>query len=302
MLFHEIYGAYYRTMGRILSAAVSHPVTQEEIRRIIRTHAFGESALAIESAIREERWQLLHPDGSTPLQHAPELPLTCLEKRWLKSLLLDPRAKLFELEIPGLENVQPLFTPADYRIFDRYGDGDPYEDADYIQRFRMILAAVRDRQPLSICMLDRRGNSMQCNVMPEYLEYSEKDDKFRLMTSGCRYVTIVNLARIIQCELLHKSIRRKPGCQSRADRTVVLEVQDGRNALERVMLHFSHFEKEAEHIEGRQYRIRIRYQKEDETELVIRVLSFGPFVRVTEPDSFAELIRERLRKQMACRL
>lgn len=26
MLFHEIYGAYYRTMGRILSAAVSHPV------------------------------------------------------------------------------------------------------------------------------------------------------------------------------------------------------------------------------------------------------------------------------------
>ena len=68
------------------------------------------------------------------------------------------------------------------------------------------------------------------------------------------------------------------------------------------MLHFSHFEKEAEHIEGRQYRIRIRYQKEDETELVIRVLSFGPFVRVTEPDSFAELIRERLRKQMACRL
>ena len=95
MLFHEIYGAYYRTMGRILSAAVSHPVTQEEIRRIIRTHAFGESALAIESAIREERWQLLHPDGSTPLQHAPELPLTCLEKRWLKSLLLDPRARLF---------------------------------------------------------------------------------------------------------------------------------------------------------------------------------------------------------------
>ena len=79
MLFHEIYGAYYQTMGRILSAAVSHPVTQEEIRRIIRTHAFGESALAIESAIREERWQLLHPDGSTPLQHAPELPLTSLE-------------------------------------------------------------------------------------------------------------------------------------------------------------------------------------------------------------------------------
>ena len=67
MLFHEIYGAYYRTMGRILSAAVSHPVTQEEIRRIIRTHAFGESALAIESAIREERWQLLHPDGTETL-------------------------------------------------------------------------------------------------------------------------------------------------------------------------------------------------------------------------------------------
>jgi predicted DNA-binding transcriptional regulator YafY len=41
----------------------------------------------------------------------------------------------------------------------------------------------------------------------------------------------------------------------------------------------------------------IHYQQEDETELVIRVLSFGPFVRVAEPDHFVNLIRERLVSQ-----
>ena len=36
--------------------------------------------------------------------------------------------------------------------------------------------------------------------MPEYLEYSEKDDKFRLVASGCRYGKTINLGRILSCK------------------------------------------------------------------------------------------------------
>ena len=32
--------------------------------------------------------------------------------------------------------------------------------------------------------------------------------------------------------------------------------------------------------------------------MVIRLLSFGPMIKVTEPESFVELIKERLKKQM----
>ena len=40
----------------------------------------------------------------------------------------------------------------------------------------------------------------------------------------------------------------------------------------------------------------------DETEIVIRVLSFGPYVKVLEPESFVNLIKERLISQKSCEL
>ena len=83
-------------------------------------------------------------------------------------------------------------------------------------------------------------------------------------------------------------------------RMVEFELIDQRNALERALLHFAHFEKEAERIERNRYRIRVRYDKDDETELVIRVLSFGPMIRVTAPEVFVDLIRKRLIRQKHC--
>ena len=74
-------------------------------------------------------------------------------------------------------------------------------------------------------------------------------------------------------------------------------LHDERNALERVLLHFSHFEKETQKLDDRLYQIKLRYDKDDETELLIRVLSFGPVLEVVAPDAFIELIRERLNKQ-----
>ncbi len=41
----------------------------------------------------------------------------------------------------------------------------------------------------------------------------------------------------------------------------------------------------------------LHYRREDETELLIKIISFGPLVKVAEPDSFAVLIRERIERQ-----
>ena len=41
----------------------------------------------------------------------------------------------------------------------------------------------------------------------------------------------------------------------------------------------------------------IRYDGEDETEVLIRVLSFGPRLRVVAPEAFVDKIRERLERQ-----
>ena len=44
------------------------------------------------------------------------------------------------------------------------------------------------------------------------------------------------------------------------------------------------------------------YDKEDETEILIRVLSFGPMLHVVKPVAFINLIKGRLSDQKSCGL
>ena len=76
---------------------------------------------------------------------------------------------------------------------------------------------------------------------------------------------------------------------------------DERNALERVMLHFSHLEKETRRLEDGRYEVRLTYESEDETEILIRILSFGPMLEVVAPQDFRDKVRERIEKQMKLR-
>ena len=304
MIFSEIYGSYYKAMSEILKVAISEggSATLKDIRPIIEKYAFAESLLSIEPAITEEKWQVIRADGVTAITNSPTMPLSNLEKKWLKAISLDPRIKLFDIDFGFLGDIEPLFTPDDYYIFDQYGDGDPFDDPEYIKNFRLILGALKEHHPLRVGIENRRGSITHLCVIPEYLEYSEKDDKFRLMTSGTRHTVTINLGRIVYCRRFNGGFPNQGGRKRNTDRSVTLIVTDKRNALERVLLHFSHFEKEAERIDDDHYRLKVNYHRDDETELVIRILSFGPMVKVIEPYSFVELIKNRLAMQKSCGL
>ncbi|MBR7161889.1 MAG: WYL domain-containing protein [Clostridia bacterium] len=296
MIFKEWYGVYYRTIAKIITAILSGNAEERDLQELVREYAFGESALTILPALREEKWQLLRRDMTTPLKHPPSMPLTLIQKRWLKAVSLDPRIRLFDFQAEGLEDVAPLFTQEDYRIYDQYQNGDPYGDGGYIERFRMLTAAVREKKPVLLTVrTNGRLHTFAC--MPEKLEYSEKDDKFRLTAAGAHRRQTVNLAKILSCEPYSGKLSPKETEQSAPRKILVLSVHDGRNALERVMLHFAHFEKQAEKISKTDYVLRLWYDPNDEAELVIRILSFGPMVKVLEPESFILCIREKLRKQ-----
>ena len=301
MIFSEIYGAYYNAVAAVLREAVAHPVSDADIRRIVDQHAFGESILAIPAALKEGRWKLLKPDGTAVIQNAPSMPLSRMQKRWLKAVARDPRIRLFgdfDFDFP---DVEPLFLPEDVIVFDQYADGDDYTNADYIANFRIILDAVRSGAPLHIHMRNKRGEIIRRTISPSHLEYSEKDDKFRLIGTGSGYGNTVNLGRIIHCEPCDGSCKiRRESKRGACARQVTFELTDQRNALERVLMHFAHFEKTAERIDENRYAVTIRYNLEDETEMVIRILSFGPMIRVTAPERFIKSIRQRLIDQIHC--
>ena len=312
MIFSELYSAYYNTVAAIISKIIDGENSEKELQKVVSKYAFSESLLTIMPSLKNGKWQLVTSDMTTKLEHKPTMPLTKLQKQWLKAISLDPRVKLFDVKFEGLDDVEPLFTKEDYCVFDKYADGDPYEDASYIEWFRIILDAVRNKIPLLIEMKDRKGKKMRMSVMPDYLEYSEKDDKFRLFVSGCRYVNTVNLGRITKCEKISAENNEYKNFydakftaqphKNAPSRILTLEVTDNRNALERVLMHFAHFEKQAEKIDEKHYIVKIKYRLDDETEMVIRVLSFGPNVKVLAPNHFINLIKERLKKQRSCGL
>ena len=301
MIFNEIYSAYYNTVAKIINAVLEGNKDEKHLSKIISENAFGESVLTILPSLKGEKWQLVHSDLTTPLRHRPTMPLTLTQKQWLKAISLDPRIRLFDIEFPNLNDVEPLFTKDDYYIYDKYCDGDPYEDEKYIKNFRTILFAIKNGQNLRIEMQGRRGNTVYTRCVPEALEYSEKDDKFRLITSGCRFVSTINIARITKCRLYNGETVIDSAKSSPSYEWITLRVKEERNTLERCLMHFAHFEKRAEKTDGH-YLLHIKFLKDDEAEMVIRVLSFGPTIEVIESENFRNLIKNKLKSQKSCEL
>ncbi len=301
MIFSELYSVYYNTVAKIMETAFHPETTEKDLQRCVMEEAFSESAMTILPALKSGKWPLLHEDLSPNLLHKPTMPLTNLEKRWLKAIAEDPRVKLFGVAFPELDDVEPLFTRDDYKIYDQYNDGDPFEDEEYRKHFRLILSAIRKDRPVRITMVNRYGKEVWVRFYPKGFEYSVKDDKIRILATGCKFKQF-NLGRVVSCDFYngHGPWRLKPKGEHRKDLT--LQITDERNALERAMLHFAHFEKQAERTDDNKYILHLKYYESDETEIVIRVLSFGPYVKVLEPQSFVNLIKERLISQKSCEL
>ena len=297
MLFNEIYGNYYNAVAEILAEAVRGELTQQKIYQVIGRKAFAESSRSIPDALRNGEWPLLTGDVETPLMHEPKMPLTTLQKRWLKALLGDPRIRLFDVTEEGLEDVKPLYEQDAVVFFDQYSDGDPYEDERYVQNFHTCMQALREHRKLQINFMSGKGKSHKWVCIPLKLEYSLKDDKFRLIISGNRRDNTINVARIRKCSLLDAFESSEAVGTGHEKKQLVMDLVNERNALERAMLHFSHLEKETVKLDNNRYRITLVYNQDDETEILIRVLSFGPVLKVLEPKNFIRQIRKRLEMQ-----
>lgn len=301
MLFHEIYGSYYNVVAKMLALAVNGELTEKKMKEICDEKAFSESFLEIIPALKDEKWKLITKDLKTPLKNQPSMPLTELQLRWLKAISLDKRIRLFNVNTDFLKDIEPLFNPEDYVIFDKYADGDPFDDENYIKNFRAVLFSIKHKQKIAVEYESRKGNNRRIICVPVSLEYSEKDDKFRVAVN-CQFASFLNVSGIKNVEILCNASDFQLIKPARHESFFEAVLTDERNALERVMLHFAHFKKEAERIDKTHYRLKIYYDESDETELVIRVLSFGPFLKVIEPEHFINLIKDRLIRQKSCEL
>lgn len=314
-LFSEIYGSYYQLMSGLLK---KKKLTREQVSRFVSCHGLSESTLEFLPKFLDGRsWPLFTCQGQTytsKLTDVPELPLTKLEAAWLKAVLPDPRAGLFmsDAELAVLQDklagTEPLYRDGDLLYFDRYLDGDDYRSPVYRQHFSQLLAALQKGQLLHLSFISGKGRLQSGDYLPLKLEYSDKNDKFRCYClqirrgRSCKKV-LINLSRLQNLAPSQETFRR-PVDEERyfsgvlVSDPLVVQVTKERNALERFMIEFSTYQKTAVFDEDSgTCKVRVYYPQDDETEVLIKVLGYGPVVKVLNPPRFVELLRQRLRRQ-----
>lgn len=313
-LFSEIYSCYYRVLRHLLCS--QNPLTIKEIYNRICQEGFEESLLSIIPKLESGAWDLFQKNGELHLSKiSPSFttPLSDLEKSYLKALLSDTRIGLFldeeQLETLHhmLASVSPLWTQEQFCCYDRFADGDPYQDKTYRQNFRLLLEAQKKRQYADIDYNSPKGNRVHHYYVPIRLEYSAKNDKFRLLAleqgrQKRRKIEILNIDRIGSVSLTDKTLPSSVDINAIIRNSYYREplkllIVNKRNALERAMLHFANYEKNTVKINENTYECLIYYNQSMETELLIEVLSFGPMLTVIGNERFLNSLKMRLRLQ-----
>ena len=307
-IFHEVYGVYYNAVARVLGRAVRGELTPGTLMQVIQKEAFGESGMYLPDRLLSGEWPFLTEDLKTCIKKEPVMPLTLIQKRWLKSLLGDPKIHLFLKEdvcrqLAGeLQDIQPLFAPDTFCCYDRFLDGDPFEKAEYISHFQTVLKAIREKTGLALSYENRHGIRQSLNVIPQTIEYSAREDKFRFYAVNAEKTEWkeplrLNMNRIISCEPVpvRETEMRESGIGSDS---AVIEFEDTENTLERMMLQFSFLEKKTERLKNGRFRTTIYYPEADKTEILIRILSFGQQVRILSEGYLKEETEKRLVCQM----
>ena len=311
ILFHEMYNVYYRIVSRLIDSAGKAPLTEEKIKTIVRKYAFGMTWEEFEKKLKRGGFPVFckSKDGvyTSPLKITSR-PLSMLERRWLAAIAADERIGLFlddeELEAlkDSLSGVEPLYKKEDFQIVDGVNDPDPFTDPVYIKNFKALLHALINEKPLQIMYKPRHDKERAMLVIPSSLQYSLKDDKFRLhglsgIESGKAWRVTMNLSRIISVNVLEKNIPQLKAEWCPETREAVLELSPERGTQERAMIHFANYECASYVDADGGIVMNVKYDAEDEKEVLIRVLSFGPLIHVLSPDSLVSLIEARLQRQ-----
>ena len=313
-LFSEIYSCYYQVLRHLLSE--QDALTMQDIRARISGEGFEESMLSIIPKLEDGSWNLFRKNGALYLSRLTSTfiqPLSDLEKSYLKALLSDPRIGLFfdsqQIEYLNcmLDTVTPLWKPEQFYYFDQFTDGDPYLDETYRNNFRILLQAQKNRQYVDIDYTSPNGRRVHHHYIPARLEYSVKNDKFRLLAlkhiNGQKMrLEILNLSRMQSVQPLNKTLSSDIDLNtvirnSYYKEPLKLHIVNKRNALERAMLHFANYEKNTSKIDENTYECLIYYNQTMETELLIEVMSFGPMLTVIGNDKFLGLLKARLKRQ-----
>ncbi|MBP2655557.1 MAG: hypothetical protein H6Q73_3126 [Firmicutes bacterium] len=318
-LFSEIHSRYFYIITEILKAAAVRKLTAQDVASIVARLGFAETSFVLAPPLlnaNQDSYCLLKADASgyVPVpENVPPLTLTALQKRWLKAILNDQRFAMFTDETEYailnslLADIEPLYNNKHLVSVDMANDGDVYTSPEYKSLFRTTLQAIQLGKVLLITYESSKGNRLSAYFAPYKLEFSMKDDKFRLVAVRMRHQQLrslykLNLSRITSLTIMEWNTPLGLDAYIhtlRMPQPVEIEITNERNGFERIFTQLSNFERISEYNETTGTCImKIYYYEVDEMELLITLLSFGPIIRVLGPASFRQQLVERITNQI----
>lgn len=236
------------------------------------------------------------------------LPLTKMECRWLITVLEDPLAHIFltdeQINVlkDNVNNVQLNVNPINMECinyYDRYNLIDRsniytsklkrYSDND-IKTVKTIYNAIREGKKILFMYTNGNEKSYMVKCSPVYLEYSRRDDVFRLecVNADKKYIVKYNIPRISKIKNLEESfdIKYSREMYEKIYKENILSIdidfyEGEKNILDRLLTEFSIWKKTCRYdIEKNKYTMKLNYNISDEKEILIRLLGYGPYIKI----------------------
>lgn len=239
------------------------------------------------------------------------IPLTAWELRWLCTVLHDDKLKLFlssetinKLIALMPDNIKPI-SLSDIIVFDRYHSIGHKPNAGF---FKAIVSALHKCVRLQIKYTDGKGRKYEGTYCPLHIEYSKRDDRFRLyvVDDASKCVHIMNIDGITGINSCGSSFDRNDYQKMLSDflqensGSITVEFIDTKNIPDRLLNEFAPWRKRCELInpETKLYSFTLYYHKYDEKDVLIRLMSYGPYIRIVDKDHFVyKELMKRVEKQ-----
>ena len=311
IIFNEIFSSYYKVMREITNA---ESMSIKELQDFISSRSSDESSLFLLDNLNNYFF-LKEIDGKWESKLGKEIvqPLTKLEKSWLKEIISDPKFKLFvdEEKINKLNEllgeIQPLFDESVFHYFDQTMSSDEYLSEEYVNKFKTLKKAIEEKKNLVLDYTNIRNENYIEESVPLKLEYSLKNNKFRLLAvrfrKGKKELKAYNVKQINKIieikENTFENINRNPYADEYCEEPVKILVHNTRGAIMRFMTEFSTYKKESIFDdETGDCTTTFYYHSEEKPEIINKILSFGVAVKVLSPSSLIDEIKARIKKQI----
>lgn len=177
----------------------------------------------------------------------------------------------------------------------------------YEDNFRILLKAIMEEKPVKYCNKDKIGNEY-CGMrsFPIRFEYSLKDSRFRISMYSLddNRPIMANIYTMFDIEIEEdretgidrKSIIKLIHREKYSKEPIVLEVVDKKAAMERCFMSFSEMKRLSRCIEEDKYEMKLFYYTFEEEEIIRKILSLGPYVKVISPQRVVLEVVKRIKR------